>query len=123
MWCDNSLKLIERFVTEEWFYIISELCYLNLDYLNIRKKGLLIEEIKELLMDLNKGLKVMYNKKYIEILSSNILLSLNKNNVNKVFFKISDFSISKSSIRVISQFISPECLKGKKILIKVIYDL
>ena len=63
MWCDNSLKLIERFVTEEWFYIISELCYLNLDYLNIRKKGLLIEEIKELLTDLNKVLKVMYEKK------------------------------------------------------------
>ena len=63
MECDNSVKLIEIVDTEESFYIISELCYLNLEqYLNKRKKAFSIEEIKELLLDLNKGLKVMYKK-------------------------------------------------------------
>ena len=81
MECDNSVKLIEIVDTEESFYIISELCYLNLaEHLKKRIKGLSIEEIKELLTDLNKGLKVMYEKKVIhgDIKPSNILLSLNK---------------------------------------------
>ena len=53
---------------------------------------------------------------------SNILFSLNQNNVNKVCLKLSDFGLSEineeniisKSIRGTSQFISPECLKGKK---------
>ena len=67
----------------------------------------------------------MYENKIIhgEIKPSNILVSLNKNNVNKVCFKISDFGlsklyeeniISKSKIGT-SQFISPECIKDEKI--------
>ena len=61
---ENSVKVIENVETEDSFYIISELCHSNLEeYLNSRKKGLLIEEIKELLIDLNKGLKVMYENK------------------------------------------------------------
>ncbi len=88
--CDNSVKLIESVETEESFYIISELCYLTLaEYLNMKKKAFSVEELKEFLIDLNKGLKVMYENKIIhgDIKSSNILLSLNKNNVNKVCFK------------------------------------
>ena len=64
MECDNLVKLIESVETEESFYVISELCHFNLaEYLNTKKEGLLIEEIKELLIDLNKGLKVIYEKK------------------------------------------------------------
>ena len=66
MECENSVKVIESIETEDSFYIISELCHSNLaEYLNSRKKGLLIEELKELLIDLNKGLKVMYENKII----------------------------------------------------------
>ena len=96
--CDNSVKLIESVETEESFYIISELCYITLaEYLNMKKKAFSVEELKEFLIDLIKGLKVMYEKKIIhgDIKPSNILLSLNKNNVNKVCFKISDFGLSK----------------------------
>ncbi len=55
---------------------------------------------------------------------SNILLTFDKNNVNKVCFKISDYGLSKlyeenniDKSRIIdsSQLISPECLKGEKI--------
>ena len=94
MECDNSVKLIENIETKESFYIISELCCSNLaEYLNKRKKAFSVEEIKELLLDLNKGLKVMYENKIIhgDIKPSNILLSFNNNDVNKVCFKISDF--------------------------------
>ena len=126
MECDNSVKLIESVETKESFYIVSELCYLNLEqYLKKKKKAFSVEEIKELLLDLNKGLKVMYENKIIQgnIKPSNILLSFNKNNVNKVCFKISDFGLSNlykeniisKSIKGTSQFISPECLKGEEI--------
>ena len=56
------------------------------EYLNMRKKAFPVEELKELLIDLNKGLKVIYEKKIIygDIKPSNILLSLNKNNFKKV---------------------------------------
>ena len=98
--------------------------YNTSEYLNMRKKAFRIEEIKELLTDLNKGLKVMNENKIIhgDIKPSNILLSLNKNNVNKICFKISDFGLSKlneniksKSVTGTSQFLSPECLKGQRI--------
>ena len=75
--CDNWVKLIESVETQESFYIVSELCCSNVEeYLKKRKKSLSIKEIKELLLDLNKGLKVMYEKKVIhgDIKPSNILL-------------------------------------------------
>ena len=38
MECDNSVKLIESVETPESFYIVSELCYINLEqYLNKKK--------------------------------------------------------------------------------------
>jgi serine/threonine protein kinase len=74
MECENLVKVIESVKTKDSFYIISELCHLNLEkYLKTKKEGLLIEEIKELLIDLNKGLKVMYeNKIILEILNLQI---------------------------------------------------
>ena len=40
MECDNSVKLIESIETKESFYIVSELCHLNLEqYLKKRKKA------------------------------------------------------------------------------------
>ena len=77
MECNNSVKFIESVETEESFYIISELCHLTLaEYLNMRRVAFSIEELKELLMDLNKGLKVIYENKIIhgDIKPSNILL-------------------------------------------------
>ena len=64
MECDNCVKLIESIETKESFYVVSELCCSNLaEYLNMRKKAFQVEELKELLIDLNKGLKVIYEKK------------------------------------------------------------
>ena len=57
-----------------------------------------------------------------DIKPSNILLSFNNNNVNKICFKISDFGFSTlyeennlGVVRGTSQFISPECLRGQNI--------
>ena len=80
---ENFMKLIEIIETKESFYLISELFFLNLEqYFNKRREGLSIEEIKKLLIDLNKGFNEMNENKIIhgDIKPSNILLSLNKNN-------------------------------------------
>ena len=45
MECENLVKVIESVKTKDSFYIISELCHLNLEkYLNSKKEGLLIED-------------------------------------------------------------------------------
>ena len=92
---ENSVLLIE---TSECYYIIGEYCYMSLEeYMNKRNNCLSIEEIKELLLDLNKGLKEMNNNNIIhrDLKPSNILLSFNKLRIDKICFKISDFGISK----------------------------
>ena len=95
---ENSVLLIEIIETSEYYYIISEYCYMSLEeYMNKRNNCLSIEEIKELLLDLNKGLKEMNNNNIIhrDLKPSNILLSFNKLRIDKICFKISDFGISK----------------------------
>ena len=125
---ENSVKLIEIFESKESFYLILELCYLNIEeYLKNRNEGLSIEEIKEILLDLNKVFKEMNEKKIIhrDIKASNILISLNKLKINKTIFKISDYGLSnlleinnsKSNYGT-SKIMSPECLKGELITSK-----
>ena len=95
---ENSISLIEIIETVESYYIVSEYCYMSLEeYMNKRNNSLSIEEIKELLLDLNKGLKEMNDNNIIhrDLKPSNILLSFNKSKINKICFKISDFGLSK----------------------------
>ena len=95
---ENSISLIEIIETLESYFIVSEYCYMNLEeYMNKRNNSLSIEEIKELLLDLNKGLKEMNDNNIIhrDLKPSNILLSFNKSKINKICFKISDFGVSR----------------------------
>jgi len=95
---DNSLLLIDQIETNDSYYLILELCYMSLEeYLKERKDNLSIEEIKEVLLELNKSLKEMKEKNILhrDLKPSNILLSLNKSKINKTCFKISDFGLSK----------------------------
>ena len=126
---ENIVEIIDKFETKDYYYLIMELCYISLDdYLKIRKDPLSIEEIKELLLELNKCFKEMKEKKIIHknIKLSNILLSLNKSNINKICFKLSDFGLSNfvneyktnnMSSNGSSNTISPEILKGEENLI------
>jgi hypothetical protein len=71
----------------ENIYIIMELCICNLEYLmKIRDKGLSINEIKEILIEINKNKKI----KNINLKPSKILIS--SNNINKYIIK--DFNNS-----------------------------
>ena len=105
---ENKVELIDKFETKQHYYIIMELCYISIDeYLKLRKDPLSIEEIKEILLELNKCFKKMNEKKIIHknIKLSNIFLSINKSKINKICFKISDFGLNK---------LSEECKINKK---------
>jgi serine/threonine protein kinase len=55
---ENSISIIEIIDSKDYLYIVMELCLISLDkYMEIRNKGLLIEEINEILIQLNKVFK------------------------------------------------------------------
>jgi len=86
---DNLLLLIDQIETNDSYYLILELCYMSLEeYIKERKDNLSIEEIKEVLLKLNKSLKEMKEKNILhrDLKPSNILLSLNKSKINKNMF-------------------------------------
>ena len=126
---ENSVLLIESIESQDSYYLILELCNISLEeYLKNREKPLSIDEIKEVLLDLNKSFKEMKDKNIIhrDLKPSNILLSLNKSKINKISFKISDFGLNKliegskideMSLKGSPITMSPEILNGKENLI------
>ena len=90
---DNLISIIDTINSKDYYYIVMELCLINLEeYMKIRDKGLSIEELREFLIELNKTLK---SKKiiYRDLKLTNILISLNK--INKISIKISDLGLNK----------------------------
>ena len=123
----NSVNLKEIFDTQQYFYIIMDLCIINLDeYLKMRENTLSIDEIKDILIQLNNTFKLLSNENIIhrDLKPSNILLSLDQ--INKTTFKLSDYGISKilnknSITRTINGTpltMAPEVLKGEFTTIK-----
>ena len=79
---DNLISIVEILNNKEYYYIVMELCLINLEeYMKIRNKGLSIEELREFLIELNKTLK---SKEiiYRDLKLTNILISLNT--INKI---------------------------------------
>ncbi len=83
---ENSISIIEILNDKDYCYIIMELCLLNLnEYMKIRNEGLSIEEIKEILIQLNKYLKNIKDNQLIKLDLKSILLSID--NLDKISFK------------------------------------
>ena len=100
------------------------------EYIKKRKNPLSIIEIKEFLLELNKILKKMNDNKIIHrnLKLSNILLSLNKERIDKSSFKISDFGLinineGNISSKVNSFTMSFEILKREENLISSKSDI
>jgi serine/threonine protein kinase len=94
---ENSVLIIEEIETKDNYYIIMELCTSNLEeYIKNRNKPLSTEEIKIILIELNKALKKMNELKIIHgnITLSNILLSIDQ--INKISIKLSDYGLNES---------------------------
>ena len=83
---NNGINIIETQNSEDNYYIIMELCLINLkNYLKIKDKPFLTYEIKEILIQLNKYLKNIKDKQLIKLDLKSILLSID--NLDKISFK------------------------------------
>ena len=61
---NNNIMINEIIDSYKSIYLIMDLCLFNLEeYINMRKEKLSIDEIKKILLDLNKSLKIMIKKK------------------------------------------------------------
>ena len=110
---ENSIILKEYFDTEDYFYIVMELCICNLEEcIQMRENGFSINEIKEVLIQINNTLKLMKAQKIIlkYLKPSNILISLNK--IDKYLFKLSNFDIMSNIGNHLSM--APEILDKDK---------
>ena len=111
--------------TKEKYYIIMDLCLCNLeDYLNMRKDSLLIDEIRDILIQLNEILKIAEKENIIfkDLKTSNILITYSKIDEIKIkLYKISTNELmdktksNMNSIEEICLTTAPEILKGELI--------
>ena len=99
--CENSISLIEELEDEENYYIIFELSLISLKkYIDqINQNKITINEIKNILIQINKVLKIMNDNKIIHsnLNLSNILLSIEslENVENNIKFKLSNYISTK----------------------------
>ena len=115
--CENSIKYYGYFIEENLIYLIMELCDCNLAQI-IEEKKLNAKEIKEILEQLNKAFKIMYEKAIIhrDIKPENILVKKLEN--NKYIYKLTDYGLSKqltqshkaSTLAGTIDYIAPEIL-------------
>ena len=88
---EYNLKIIEIIYLDDFLYLMMDLYYINLkEYLEIREKLLSINEIKELLIKINKTLKELKNKN-INIENINFSNFLDK--INKISIKINNYNL------------------------------
>ena len=121
---ENNDSLIEIINTENYFYIISYFYLCNLEkYLKVRKDNLSIEEIRKILIELNKDLKRISEKNIIftDLKPENILINLEK--INKITIKLSNYDsskfinnnqISKLNVDLNTLTVAPEIINSNK---------
>ena len=121
---ENDDSLIEIINTENYFYIVSYFYLCNLEkYLKVRKDNLSIEEIRKILIELNKDLKRISEKNIIftDLKPENILINLEK--INKITIKLSNYDsskfinnnqISKLNVDLNTLTVAPEIINSNK---------
>ena len=120
---ENSVRLKETFDSNDFFYIIMDLCACNLaDYVKIRETPLSIDEIRQILIQLNNIFKIMINNNIVhtDLKPSNILIYLDR--IDKCTIKLSDYGSSNFINNLNSRTshgtpltMAPEVLKGKEL--------
>ena len=120
---DNIINIKEIIEDKNKLYLIMDLCSFNLEeYLQMRDKPFSIYEVKQILFELNKSLRILQDKIHGNIKLSNILI--NTNEINKTLIKLSYydsiqfFDKSEHSLSFTQKMcysIPPETMKDKSI--------
>ena len=123
--CENSVEIIDYYDTKDEFIILMELCDETLFHILCRKKsGFSAEEIKEVLLQLNKVFKLMniYKIAHRDIKLNNILVKYLNEEKTKYKVLLSDYGISNHLSSLTSKFMThagtqlimaPEILNGQ----------
>ena len=96
--CENSIKFINDFATQNYYNIIMELCDTDLlCYLYQRQNPFTIEEIRDTFSQLNNAFRKMYQNNILhrDLKLGNILLKFTDDSKNKFIPKLSDYGFSK----------------------------
>jgi serine/threonine protein kinase len=98
--CDNSVKLIENFESSNYYNIVMELCDTDLEQvLNKRQRGFSEQNVKNILMQLNKVFIIMEKENIIhrDLKLRNIMVLYKEGLKDEIGFecKLSDFGFSK----------------------------
>ena len=105
--CENSVKLVEHFLSSNYYNIVMELCDTDLEIvLNKRSRGFSEEEVRILLKQLNNVFEIMERENIIhrDLKLRNIMVLFNKpgqinlspSNIQfNLVAKLSDFGFSK----------------------------
>ena len=124
----NIIKYYENFEEKienyEFYFMVMELCDLNLlEYLN-KKKFINLDELREILIQFNNSLKHMFDNNIMhrDIKPENILIKYDNNNKLGYIIKLSDFGLAKmlsesgyASTRAGTEFyMAPEILAMNK---------
>ena len=122
----NSVNFYEYFYNEKKIFIVMELCDDNLN--NILKKkegGFSIEEIREIILQLNKTFKIMNENNIIhrDLKLENILVKYINKEKTKYIVKLADYGISRNINNLTTNkltnigttcIMAPEILKNEK---------
>ena len=96
--CKNSVRLIKNFETQNNFNIIMELLDSDLlAFLNKRKKGFTVDEVRDTFIQLNNVFKIMnrHNIVHRDLKLGNILIKYLDDAKTKFIPKLSDYGFSK----------------------------
>ena len=98
--CEYSVKYIDSFKENNYYYIVTELCDGNLrNLLNNNKNGLSIQTIKKIFCQINEGFKTLKDKNFLhrDLKPDNILFNkINYNNETINYrYKICDYGFTK----------------------------
>ena len=96
--CENSVRLIKNFETQNNFNIVMELCDTDLlIYLNKRKSGFTVDEVRYTFRQLNNVFKIMNKNNIVhrDLKLGNIMLKYTDESKTKFIPKLSDYGFSK----------------------------
>ena len=96
--CENSIKFIKDFPTQNYFNIIMELCDTDLlCYLYQRQNPFKIEEIRDTFIQLNNAFRKMHQNNILhrDLKLGNILLKFTDDSKKSFIPKLSDYGFSK----------------------------
>ena len=99
--CGNCVEIYDFYTDDNYYNLIMEKCDGDLYNLLETKKGFSEDEIKKIFLQLNKALKIMYEKNIIhrDLKPENIFIKYTSLNKEDFIVKLGDFGASREYLK------------------------